>query len=235
MTRELLDEQIAYYSARADEYDEWFFRRGRWDRGEEFLRAWSAEIAALEDALRGLRPYGDVLELACGTGLWTRRLVEACTSLTAVDASAEVLEINRRRVASKAVEYVQADLFQWRPGRRYDLVFFGFWLTHVPPSHFESFWSMVRSCLNPGGRVFFVDNERNATSFATQQGVSDAEDYVVERELNDARRFRIVKVFYDADALEARLNALGWRGSICTTGKFFLHGRVRRDAAGELR
>lgn len=235
MTRELLDEQIEYYRARADEYDEWFFRRGRWDRGEEFLRAWSSEIEALEDALRALRPYGDVLELACGTGLWTRRLAEACTSVTAVDASAEVLEINRRRVASKAVEYVQADLFHWRPGRRYDLVFFGFWLTHVPPAHFEAFWSMVGSCLKPGGRVFFVDNKRNATSFANQQRVPEAEDYVVERQLNDARRFRIVKVFYDADALESRLNALGWRGSVCTTGEFFLQGQVRRDAPGELR
>ncbi len=26
-------EQIAYYQARAGEYDEWFFRQGRYDRG----------------------------------------------------------------------------------------------------------------------------------------------------------------------------------------------------------
>ena len=33
--RKLLDEQMAYYRARADEYDEWFFREGRYDRGPE--------------------------------------------------------------------------------------------------------------------------------------------------------------------------------------------------------
>ena len=32
---ELLHEQIAYYRARAPEYDDWFLRRDRFDRGEE--------------------------------------------------------------------------------------------------------------------------------------------------------------------------------------------------------
>jgi demethylmenaquinone methyltransferase/2-methoxy-6-polyprenyl-1,4-benzoquinol methylase len=224
MIRELLDEQIAYYRARAEEYDEWFFRRGRYDRGEDFLRAWFLEVAAVESALRALRPYGDVLELACGTGLWTRHLVDSASSVTAVDASAEVIEINRHRVASSAVRYVQADLFSWQPTERYDFVFFGFWLSHVPPTHFDSFWSTVRSCLKPGGAAFFVDN---TTSTSDQPRPPDAEDYVVERELNDERRFRIVKVFHQPEALEAKLSALGWQGSVRATGEFFLHGHVR--------
>ena len=29
---------------------------------------------------------------------------------------------------------------------RYDLVFFSFWLTHVPPSRFEWFWALVERC-----------------------------------------------------------------------------------------
>lgn len=31
----LLHHQIAYYRARATEYDEWFYRQGRYDRGPE--------------------------------------------------------------------------------------------------------------------------------------------------------------------------------------------------------
>jgi hypothetical protein len=31
----LLADQIAYYRARAGEYDEWFLRQGRYDRGLE--------------------------------------------------------------------------------------------------------------------------------------------------------------------------------------------------------
>jgi demethylmenaquinone methyltransferase/2-methoxy-6-polyprenyl-1,4-benzoquinol methylase len=224
MIRQLLDEQIAYYRARAHEYDEWFFRRGRYDRGDEFRLAWEAEIAVAEAALRELRPFGRVLELACGTGLWTRRLAESAESVTAVDASAEVIELNRARVGGSAVRYLQADLFEWRPSERYDLVFFGFWLSHVPPPQLEAFWSLVRACLAPGGTVFFVDNKRNFTSLDHQQFRAEDEDYVVERELNDRRRFRIVKVFHEPAALEAKLGELGWQANVRATGEFFLYG-----------
>lgn len=100
MDRVLLDEQISYYRARAWEYDEWFHRRGRYDRGEPHRRAWFAEVEQVEAALREARPRGRVLELACGTGIWTRRLVELAKDVTALDASPEVMRINRERVAS---------------------------------------------------------------------------------------------------------------------------------------
>jgi len=84
-----------------------------------------------------------VLELACGTGLWMVELAHHATSVTAVDASPEVLEINRARLREtgreNAVRYVEADLFGWRPDAAYDAVFFGFWLSHVPPERFEAF------------------------------------------------------------------------------------------------
>jgi hypothetical protein len=37
---ELLSEQLAYYHARANEYDEWFLRQGRYDRGPDHRTAW---------------------------------------------------------------------------------------------------------------------------------------------------------------------------------------------------
>jgi hypothetical protein len=56
--RRLLDEQIEYYRARAEEYDEWWFRKGRYDRGEEQRQAWFAEVAQVEAALRQAGPGG---------------------------------------------------------------------------------------------------------------------------------------------------------------------------------
>jgi demethylmenaquinone methyltransferase/2-methoxy-6-polyprenyl-1,4-benzoquinol methylase len=222
----LLDEQIAYYRARAAEYDEWWFRTGRYDRGEEQRQAWFADVAQVETALREAGPAGDILEPACGTGLWTRHLVEGATALTAVDASPEVLHLNRERVQSPRVEYVQADLFRWRPAKLYDFVFFGFWLSHVPEHRFEEFWRFVRSALRPHGQAFFVDNLFGQEQTATNHKTIDR-DGVVERKLNDGRTFNIVKVFYDPPALERRLRALGWAGYVRATTKYFVYGCVQ--------
>src|SRR5437762_6851699 len=91
--RGILQDQIEYYRARAGEYDEWWFRTGRYDRGPEFNAQWQAEVAMVEEALDAwldVRRPENALELACGTGLFTRRLVPRVGSLTAIDASSQV-------------------------------------------------------------------------------------------------------------------------------------------------
>ncbi len=222
----LVDEQIAYYRARASEYDQWFLRQGRYDRGEEHRRSWFRQVAHVEAALAAQKPHGDILELACGTGLWTQRLAPSAASLTALDASPEAVAINRARVRSPRVEYVVTDLFAWRPEKTYDFVFFGFWLSHVPPERFDAFWGQVRAALKPAGRAFFVDSLLNQETTATDHTRLDRSGQVARR-LNDGREFRIVKVFYEPPRLEERLSALGWRGSVQSTDDFFLYGCVR--------
>ena len=151
-----LDEQLTYYRARAPEYDAWALREGPFDRGRDNAK-WFAEIAKLEEALERFNPTGKVLQPPGGTGQWTERLVRHADELTVVDASEEVLEMNRQRVGD-GVRHIQADLFSWKPDRRYDVVFFSFWLSHVPPELFQRFWDLVATALRPGGRVFFIDN-----------------------------------------------------------------------------
>ncbi len=221
---QFLDEQIAYYQARAGEYDEWFLRQGRYDRGPELNRQWAAEVVEMRQALAAFNPAGRVLELACGTGLWTEVLLRYADHITAVDAVSEVLAINRARVQSPQVEYVQADLFEWRPTERYDAVFFGFWLSHVPPERFDAFWEMVRAALVPGGRVFFVDSRYTPTSTAVDHCLGNEQDTTVTRRLNDGRTFRIVKIFYEPQALTERLARLGWQFDVRQTETYFLYG-----------
>src|SRR5262245_3942888 len=143
----LLAEQRSFYRARAPEYDEWWQRRGRYDRGPDQARAWDRQVRQVEAALDSFGATGDVLELAGGTGWWTQRLAATAGRLTVVDAAAETLAMNRERVGRADVRYVEADLFEWRPDRPYDVVFFSFWLSHVPRSRFGEFWSLVRSSL----------------------------------------------------------------------------------------
>jgi hypothetical protein len=51
------------------------------------------------------------------------------------------------------------DVFDWAPPRRFDTVFFAFWLSHVPEASFEWFWSVVGGMLAGGGRAIFVDEQ----------------------------------------------------------------------------
>jgi demethylmenaquinone methyltransferase/2-methoxy-6-polyprenyl-1,4-benzoquinol methylase len=230
---DILDDQIAYYRARAGEYDEWWFRTGRYDRGADFNAQWHAETAAVEAALASwlaARRPADVLELACGTGLFTRLIAPRVARLTAIDASTEVTDINRARVGADNVDYVQADLFAWRPVRRYDAIFFSFWLSHVPDQRFAAFWELVTSALAPGGAVYLIDSAFDPTSTAKDHVLPGREAGIVTRKLNDGREFRIVKVFYEPAALAAKLGPLGWRSKLAQTPRYFIYGEVMRSA-----
>jgi len=224
----LLEEQRRFYQARAPEYDEWWQRVGRYDRGADNRHEWQRQVSALDAALTAFDATGDVLELAGGTGWWTERLAGTAARLTVVDASPETLALSRERVGRSDVDYVVADVFEWQPPRRYDVVFFSFWLSHVPRTRFSRFWQLVRSSLQPGGRVFLIDNR---TDPIADPRVKDP--YVVEyapdlhlRRLNDGSEWRVVKVMYEPDELGTLLGAEGWYAHIDAT-RWFIYGSAQ--------
>jgi len=228
--RAILDQQIDYYRARAGEYDEWWFRTGRYDRGPEWNARWRADVGEVEGAVEGwleARHPQKALELACGTGLFTRLLASRVGRLTAIDASPEVLAINRSRVEAGNVEYVQADLFAWQPRERYDALFFSFWLSHVPDHRFAPFWKLVAAALAPGGAAYLVDSAFDPTSTAKDHALPGPEAGIVTRRLNDGREFRIVKLFYEPAALAAKLAGVGFASEIRQTARYFIHGEAR--------
>jgi demethylmenaquinone methyltransferase/2-methoxy-6-polyprenyl-1,4-benzoquinol methylase len=220
----VLTEQLDYYRARALEYDKWWNREGRFDRGPEANARWFAETTELERVLERFDPRGDVLELACGTGLWTRHLVRYADSVTAVDAAPEVLAINRARVGDERASYVEADLFDWSPDERYDACVFAFWLSHVPVDRFAAFWEMVARALKPGGRVLFIDSARTERSTAADHQLPVGDEDTMTRRLDDGREFQIVKRFYDPGELAQALGELRWNASVDATSEFFIYG-----------
>ena len=228
----VLREQLEYYRERAAEYDEWWLRQGRYDRGPALNAQWFTEAAEVRAALVAFHPGGRILELACGTGIWTEQLLPFASRLTAVDGSAEMLKINAARLGSSDIRYVEADLFNWQPatGERYDTIFFGFWLSHVPAEGFGDFWELVRRCLAPGGRFFLVDSRRQETSTARDHVLPSPESTVLTRRLNDGREFQVYKVFYDPGELTDRLGQLGWEVTVSQTTHYFLYGSGNRRA-----
>ena len=145
--------------------------------------------------------------------------------ITAVDASPEVMTVNRERTKSEKVEYVAADLFNWQADKKFDVVFFAFWLSHVPPERFASFWKSVEKALKPQGRVFFIDSRFEQTSTANNHVLDEPQDTVIKRRLNDGREFNIVKVFYQTKDLEDKLRDLGWKIKVENTPQYFLYGQ----------
>jgi 2-polyprenyl-3-methyl-5-hydroxy-6-metoxy-1,4-benzoquinol methylase len=179
-------------------------------------------LNAARDLIDDLAPEGDVLELACGPGGFTAELARHATSVTAIDASQQMLTRNRMEVDLPNVAYIHTDIFDWRPNATYDVVFFGFWLSHVPPMRFDDFWQLIRTCLRRDGRVAFVDeNDRSKINDDVRivEGVP-----VARRALTDGRTLDVIKLFWKPDDLNARLRALGWSFSIRRVHDIFMYG-----------
>ncbi len=212
MTDEALAAQVDYYRRRASEYDATAY-------GD--VEAARTRIARL---VAELRPTGDVLEIACGTGLWTEALAPHADTLTAIDSAPETLQIARARVPSGRVTFEVADVFSWHPGRRFDTVFFSAWLSHVPTNRFDSFWRSLSTLLTEHGRVLFIDehvDEREKETYLEDR------DEIVERRLTDGTPFHIVKNFIDPPDLQRRLHDLGWHCTIGRAGPDWIHGEAR--------
>lgn len=216
--RTLLDEQIAYYRARAAEYD-----ATTTPDDDPFGPA----ADRIQAALRKADLRGRVLEIAAGTGQWTALLAERADQLEAVDASPEMLALNAAKVGDPRVRYRVADAFTLRPTHDRDVAFFGFWLSHVPRGRFEVFWRTVAGVLAPGGRAVFVDEA--AHGLWREDWIDEAAG-IVRRRLRDGTEHRAVKVLWRAGDLEARLRQLGWHASVHADEPFYW-GEARRAIA----
>lgn len=217
----LLAEQVDYYCARAPEY---LADAGILGVTPETQGASARSIIA---AIEAAAPLGEVLELACGPGTFTGELARRATAVTALDASPEMLEIAAARTRpARHISFARANLFTWTPDRRYDFIFFGFWLSHVPPERFASFWSAVAAALTPTGRVMFVDDGHRTAD----ELIDGPESSTIERRLRDGRRFRAVKVAHEPEPLQRSLRELGWAIEVRPLeGPFFLGLGPRAD------
>ena len=209
---DLLAGQVAYYRRRAGEYDVTAYPD---------LAAARARITRIVAALR---PAGNVLEIACGTGMWTSALAAAAATVTAIDAAPEMIDIARGRVTAANVRFEVADVFSWAAQARFDTIFFAFWLSHVPASRFGQFWQQLHGLVTEQGRVLFVDEHpdvRGKEAYAAGSGE------IIHRRLADGSQHRLVKVFIHPRQLRARLHQLGWCSHIRQDGNDWIMGEAR--------
>jgi demethylmenaquinone methyltransferase/2-methoxy-6-polyprenyl-1,4-benzoquinol methylase len=222
---------IAYYEARAGEYDDWYLRRGRYRHGPIDDMAWQADLDAAGQWLDGLGLGGRIVELATGTGWWSP-LLAGRGELWCYDAAEAPLERARERLVAHGLRAHLHVRDAWaEPEFAADALFLGFWLSHVPRQRLVDFLRIARRWLVPGATIAFIDSRHDPSSSALDHRPA-TDVTTVERRLADGRTFTIPKVFYAPAELETALTAAGFEApAVTTTARFFLLGRARAGGA----
>ena len=207
---------MRYYRERAAEYDATVL-----SHNDTSADALAQELRALPPTIMArLAPCEQALELACGTGIWTRHLLAVAQRILAVDASPEMLALNRAKVADARVRYQLADLFAWEPEAPVDLALAALWFSHVPPNRLAPMLSAVRRAVRAGGQLCIVDEPD--TSPARPPVSLDAHGAHLERRaLRDGREFEIVKLYRSPQHLTALCMDAGFTQVTCIPGTYF--------------
>lgn len=221
------DSMVDYYQARAAEYDDWYLRRGRYERGPIHDAAWNAELDGAGTWLDAIPFRGEIVELAAGTGWWSP-LLASKGELWLYDAADAPLERARERLlAHRLRAHIHVRDAWAEPDRQVDGVFCGFWLSHVERARTAEFLGLVRRWLKPGGTFAFIDSRPDPFSSAADH--PEPENDTSLRRLDDGREYTIVKVYRDPPELDRVLRDAGFSTvEVTTTGRFFVLGSAVR-------
>jgi SAM-dependent methyltransferase len=175
-----------YYRDRSAEYDAIYAKPERQD-----------DLATLHAMLPPLVADRRVLEIAAGTGYWTRTLSRSASVITATDINAETLDVAREREfgpAQVALQVADAYALDGVPGQ-FDTAFIGFFWSHVPRASLPRFLTGLHARLGPDARVIVLDNRYVPGSSTPVSRTGPDGDTFQRRTLNDGRSYEIVKNF----------------------------------------
>ncbi len=201
--------------------------------GPAWFEAYAADLAQRVPS----RPRGAVLEIACGTGLLTRRLRERlapAVRLVATDVSSAMLQFAQGKLAGlPGIEWREADAMKLPFAERaFDAVVCGFGVMFMPDR--AAMLREARRVLGQGGLLVFnvwgsvADNPHGGANIAAMQQMfpGDAEMvYTVPYEMHDPallrgllaaagfRELRIEKKRVDLDAPAADIATGQIRGT----------------------
>ncbi len=185
-----------YYSQRAPEYEQIYFREIP-DRRKE--------IDNEAGRVRELTAGKTILELACGTGYWTRVASENAKSILASDISPEMIAEAKRKTYNCPVDFVLADLYNLPfPSHSFDLLILGFWFSHEPKQGYSRLLDILSSMITPGGQIWMIDNNPPAEGTDTDSSGTDAHGNNLKRRLLvNGKEFVIIKNYFSAGELRA--------------------------------
>lgn len=174
-----------YYAARAPEYDAVYSKPERQSDLRDIERWLPLTFAGLS-----------VLEVACGTGYWTQFVAPVASSVLALDASRETLQIARARVSSANVRFIVGDAYALPPQpSQFDCALAAFWISHVPKARVRPFLLGLHRLLKPGAVIVLLDNRFVEGSSSPVTGHDVEGNTFQTRMLADGRKFSVLKNF----------------------------------------
>ena len=191
---------IEYYRARAHEYERVYEKPER-----------QSDLARLHARVAAAFSGRAVLEVACGTGYWTRRIAPTATGVTGCDLAPEVLELARlQQPTAHPATFVLGDAFSLETVTGdFDAAFVGFWWSHVPMADLPRFLRRLHRRVGVGSRVFIVDNRYVEGSSHPITRVDTAGNSYQERKLADGSQYEVLKNFPAADVVRAAIQRAG--------------------------
>jgi ubiquinone/menaquinone biosynthesis C-methylase UbiE len=202
----------AYYAERAPYYDAVYERPERRE-----------DITLVQALLRSRFAGRSVLEVACGTGYWTRHIAETALSVTATDGTTEPLAIARTRPGTENVRFQLCDAYTLDDSLgQYDAAFAGLWLSHVLIEDRPRFFAGLHRRLLPGATVVLLDNnEVQLRDFPIAETDARGNTYQL-RTLRDGSTHRVLKNFSSEALLRQELAAAAHAISFKALQNFWL-------------
>ena len=196
---------VEYYAKRAAEYERIYAKVER-----------QADLQALRTRVGKMFAGRKVLELACGTGYWTKVIAGSASEIMGLDVNEEVLDIARTKgLSEEKVQYRKGSAYEIPDlGRRHDALFAGFWWSHVPLSKLDGFLKSAVAAVAPGALIAFLDN-RYVEGSSTPVARTDAEGNGYQlRKLDDGSTHEVLKNFPSEGELIKRASQHGWGANV---------------------
>lgn len=138
-----------------------------------------------------------VLEIACGTGFWTRVIAKTARSVLATDGSKKMISVARENlIKCKNVECKLSDAYSLKNIRnRFPAAYAHWWWSHMPKTRIRSFLVNLHKKLKPGAFVFFGDHLPHYTYRKTKVVHNKDGDRIEVRKFDNGRKYYVIKNF----------------------------------------
>jgi demethylmenaquinone methyltransferase/2-methoxy-6-polyprenyl-1,4-benzoquinol methylase len=217
------DALVEYYRARAAEYEHVYEKPER-----------QADLRRLHETVPAFLAGRRVLEVACGTGYWTRLIAPRARAVIALDLAPEVLELARARQREVAgtVDFRLGDAFALDAvDGDVDAAFAGFWWSHLRRDAVDRFLCGLHRRLPPESPVMVLDNRYVEGSNWPITRRDAAGNTYQWRRLDDGSEHEVLKNFPAPSEVEAAVRSAGGADPAVETLDHYWYATYRTGSA----